>query len=88
MSFARAHPRPCIVVVVVVFVVVVVSVRYAPQLRSLRRGVDHNLLGLMVPLTAFDDDDALPRDEQSYSVLSDDDVPVLEVMCEVKSGAF
>lgn len=56
--------------------------RYAPHVRSLRRGVDRNLLGLMLPLTAFDDADAPQYD--SASVIGDD-VPVLEVMCEVKS---
>jgi hypothetical protein len=58
--------------------------RYAPQVRSLRRGADRSLLGLMLPLTAFEGDvqrdtyASADSDESATSVFGDD-VPVLEV---------
>jgi hypothetical protein len=51
---------------------------FTPNVRALRRGNDPNLLGLMLPITAFDS-------RYAASHASPDDVPVLELICEVKS---
>ena len=52
---------------------------FTPQVRALRRGNDPNLLGLMLPMTAFD------AQHRADSPLDADNVPVLELICEVKS---
>jgi hypothetical protein len=48
---------------------------FVPQIRSLKRGDDATLLGIMLPLSALDPD----------AVPDSDDSPVVEVMCKVQS---
>jgi hypothetical protein len=47
---------------------------FTPQIRSLKRGEDATLLGIMLPLSAFDD-----------TIEAGVDSPVIEVMCKVQS---